>query len=132
MRLSGPGRTARLLMVAGAAVVVGGCSSGYGLAKAGPSASPVSTAARQNLAGRVHFIMLESGIPLQNGHVGCSPNADFKSDTCYGETAITPVTKVEGDFTASSPHGGPGGCPGTLTVKYGKTLVTTMAENPCR
>lgn len=119
-------------LAAAVAVVAGGCSSGYGLAKAGPSDSPVSTAARQNLAGRVHFIMLESGIPLQNGHVGCSPNADFKSDTCYGETADEPVTEVKGDFSASSTHAGPNGCPGKLTVKFGQTLVTTVPENPCR
>lgn len=127
------GRCARrLAATALVGLVAGGCSSGYGLAHAGPSTSPVSPAALQNLAGRVHYIMLESGIPLQNGHVGCNPNPDFKSATCYGETAITPVTKIEGDFSASSSRAGPNGCPGTLTVKFGQTLVQSVRENPCR
>ena len=127
------GRTAgRVAAAVAAAVLVGGCSSGYGLAQAGPSGSPASTAARRNLAGRVHFIMIETGIPLQNGHVGCSPNADHRSDTCYAETAGEPVTKVEGHFTTSAATAGPGGCPGTLKVMYGQTLVTTVPENPCR
>lgn len=115
-----------------AASVAGGCSSGYGLAHAGPSQRPTSASALQNLAGRVHFIMNESGIPLQDGHVGCSPNADFRSDTCYGETADTPVTKVEGDFSTASSSAGPAGCPGTLKVLFGQTLVASVTENPCR
>lgn len=126
------GRSLRLGALGAALLVAGGCSSGYGLAEAGPSASPVSTAARQNLAGRIHFMMLESGIPLQNGHVGCSPNGDFRSDTCYAETATTPVTEVKGEFTASSTTAGPGGCPGTLKVTYGHTLVNSIRYDPCR
>ncbi len=115
-----------------AGAVAAGCSSGYGLAKAGPSDSPVSPSSLANLAGRVHYVMLQSGIPLQNGHVGCSPGGDYKSATCFGETATTPVTKVEGDFSTSSTRAGPNGCPGTLEVKYGQTLVQSLTVNPCR
>lgn len=129
-------RAPRGLLLAGglaaAGLAAGGCSSGYGLAHAGPSDRPTSTAAMQNLAGRVHFIMNESGLPIQNGHIGCSPNAGGRSVTCYGETADEPVDKVEGDFVAPAPTAGPGGCPGTLTVKDGSTVVTAVPENPCR
>lgn len=114
-----------------AALVTAGCSSGAGLAHAGPSNSPGSPPALANLAGRVHFIMNESGIPLQNGHVGCHPNAGAPTVTCYAETAITPVTKVEGDYTAAAGRAG-GGCPGSLKVLFGQTVITTVAENPCR
>lgn len=114
-----------------AVVVAAGCSSGAGLAHAGPSNSPASTSALQNLAGRVHFIMNETGIPLQYGHVGCHPNAGSPTVTCYAETATTPVTKVEGDYRASGGSRA-GGCPGRLKVLYGQTLVASVAENPCR
>ena len=129
MRRSAGVRLSAILL---AGSVAGGCSSGYGLAHAGPSASPASPASLQNLAGSVHHIMVESGIPLQNGHVGCVPVGDLQKIRCFGETATTPVTKVEGDFSASSATAGPGGCPGTLTVKFGQTLVQSERENPCR
>ncbi len=128
MKRSSVGRLAATVLVG---LVAGGCSSGYGLAHAGPSGSPASTASLQNLAGRVHHIMVESGIPLQNGHVGCVPNGALDSIRCFGETAITPVTKVEGDFSTPSATAGPDGCPGTLTVKFGKTLVQSVKDNPC-
>ncbi len=126
-------RPLRAALVAGVMAVVGaGCSSGYGLADAGPSGRPSSTAALQNLAGRVHFMMDESGIPIQNGHIGCAPDAGGRTVTCYGETATTPVDQVKGTFVTSSPVAGPSGCPGTLTVRDGTILVNTVAENPCR
>lgn len=130
--MSRPRRAVLASVLGGACLLAAGCSSGYGLAHAGPSDRPSSTAAMQNLAGRVHFIMDESGLPIQNGHIGCSPDAAGRKVTCLGETATEPVDPVEGLFTARSATAGPGGCPGTLTVTQGTTVVTTVAENPCR
>lgn len=125
-------------LIVAAVLATAGCGSGAGLAHAGPSSSPASPSALANLAGRVHFIMNESGIPLQSGHVGCHPNAGSPTVTCYAESAIMPVTKVEGDYTAAGGAGAgaateaAAGCPGKLKVLFGQTVVTTVAENPCR
>lgn len=119
---------------------------GAGCAASGSSttatATPVSSAARDALAGRVLDIMDGDGLPVQDDYVGCLAGRDGRSDSCYGTTSDEPVQTVDGSFSAARGWSG-GHCPGTLTVTLGPTIgdltqsgpvtpVATVSEDPCQ
>lgn len=116
------------LLIAGALVVVlsaSGCSSPA-------QRQPTSSGARHALERSILFIMNESGLPVQYDQVGCLPGPGARADSCYANTEDTPAEEVRGQFAVAPSSGSSVGCPGTLTVKVGTTVLTRHPEDPCR
>lgn len=94
--------------------------------------TPTSGRARHSLERSILFIMDESGLPVQYDQVGCLPGPGPRADSCYANTEDPPAQVVRGQFVTSSTPGSVAGCPGSLTVKVGTTVLTRHPEDPCR
>lgn len=118
-RLSASAAAAALLAVVAAGLA--GCGGGV----AAPLDQAQAVIAKQTLAA-----LDQRGLPVDGDHIGC--NGPFAAPTvvCVGASTDEPTSDVTGSFTPLTDASRP--CPGTLTVRYGATTVTTERLDPCR